>query len=156
MTMFARTLAALSAATLVASLAALVPAHAGSFTSSASSAASDSVGSVSDSFRGSSNSSSNDRHAANGHYEIQQVLAVAGQPGRVQLALKSLDRDGETLTLELPQLTLARAQLGSGDVITATPRPYGTQFAVAASNEAFFLVVQDAWLNELPSRPVTL
>lgn len=150
----ARTLAAVSALT-VAALA--LPAQAESFASSASSAASESVGSVSDSFRGSSNASSgNDRHAANGRYEIERMTAVAERPERVQLALKSLDRDGEALTLELPQQALGRTMLASGDVITATPRAYGTQFAVAANNEAFFLVLEDAWMHELPSRPVSL
>lgn len=138
-------------------LAAVLPARAESFASSASSAASQSVGSSSTSLQGSSNSSTgNDKQAVNGRYEVEQVLAVAGQPGRVRLAMKSLDREGETLVLELPAQTAEGALVGTGSVVTATPRPYGVQFARADQAEPFFLVVEDAWMNELPSRPVTL
>ena len=109
------------------------------------------------SLQGSSNSSTgNDKQAVNGRYEVEQVLAVAGQPGRVRLAMKSLDREGETLVLELPAQTAEGALVGTGSVVTATPRPYGVQFARADQAEPFFLVVEDAWMNELPSRPVTL
>lgn len=137
--------------------AAALPVHAESFASSASSAASQSMGSSSTSLEGSSNSSTgNDKQAVNGRYQVQQVLAVAGEPGRVRLAMTSLDRAGETLTLELPAQTAEGAQVGTGSVVTATPRPYGVQFALATAAQPFFLVVDDAWMNELPSRPVTL
>jgi len=145
-------IAALAAAALAA------PARADSLVSSASSAGSQSVGSVSDSFRGSSNSSSNDdRHAANGAYRVDAVVAVADRPDRVRLELRPLDRPAEDgFALELPAQALARAPLAAGSVVNARPRPYGTEFAVAGAPEPFYLVLEDRWYRELAAHRVTL
>jgi hypothetical protein len=35
-------------------------------------------------------------------------------------------------------------------------RPYGLEFADEGTREAVFLVLEDGWSRELPSRPVTL
>lgn len=124
--------------------------------SSASSAASDTVGSVSDSFQGSSNSSSeDDKHALNGDYRVQGLYAVADRPGRLRIALVPVDQPEQpAVMLELPQQVAMNAGVVEGLVITARPRPYGTEFATAEA--PFYLVVEDAWYRELVARRVTL
>lgn len=129
--------------------------------SSASSAVSDSlatsVGSASDSFRGSSQASSPGRRTAAGEFRIVAVADVAERPGRVSLALEPLPGNGDTaFTLELPQPTAQRAGLVAGQVILATPRPYGVAFSTVPLQQPFFLVLADPWHDDLPSRPVRL
>ncbi|MBC7941362.1 MAG: hypothetical protein H7Z19_16690 [Chitinophagaceae bacterium] len=164
-----RTLRTPRLALLAATLAGLVatPAWAASSTSSA---VSDSIGtssnSLSNSVERSSKSSSKD-DVAQGDYRIVQVATVAGRPGVLRLKLQPLvaaaDRadaaaaeDDGSLYLTLPQLAFDRSRLGAGQVVTASQRPYGIEFARADNREAFFLVLADDWQRELQARPVAL
>jgi len=126
--------------------------------SSASEGGSASVGSVSTSIRKSSDSSSKATGVAQGDYRIIEMAALPGQPGMLRLGLQALADDSAqgALDLILPASAVAQARLGTGQVVTATPQPYGIQFAKADTREAFFLVLEDEWYRELPSRPVVL
>lgn len=139
-------------------LAALArPAMAASSASSASSdAASTSVGSVSNSFEKSSNSSSKDKKTAQGDYRIVEVTAADQRPGTLRLKLQALAEPGEAgeLILYLPEPALVQAALAPGEVVRATERPYGLEFAKA--DKAFFLVLDNEWHQGLQTRPVTL
>jgi hypothetical protein len=135
--------------------------------SSASSAVSDSVttsvGSVSNSLgRSSDSSKGGDKTAAAGDYKVVDVVvaqrpAIDG-PDTVRLSLQPVagaSADGE-LYLYVPRATLTQAQLATGQIVTATPRPYGTEFSVAHTRQAFFLVLQDEWYRDLRTQVVTL
>jgi len=126
--------------------------------SSASSAASDSVGSVSNSVSGSLNKSSDSsttRQVAQGEYRIVAVLAVAERPGMVKLALSGVDeRQADAWFLTLPATAFNRSGLAAGQTVAATPRPYGMEFSRADSRQAFFLVLADEWMLDLPARAV--
>ncbi|HSW05020.1 hypothetical protein [Aquabacterium sp.] len=126
--------------------------------SSASEGGSASVGSVSTSIRKSSDSSSKATGIAQGDYRIIEVTVVAEQPGLQRLALQAVADDSEqgALFLYVPQPVVVQARLAAGQVVNASQRPYGIQFAKAESREAFFLVLEDDWYRELPSRPVAL
>lgn len=126
--------------------------------SSASEGGSLSVGSASTSIRRSSDSSSKATGIAEGDYRIIEVTVVAEQPGLQRLALQAVADDSEqgALFLYLPQEVVVQAQLAAGQRVNARQRPYGIQFAKADTHEAFFLVLEDAWYRELPSRPVVL
>ncbi len=155
-------------ALLCASLWALssVPAQAAS---SASSAASDSVttslGSVSNSLgRSSDSSKGGDKTAAAGDYRIVAVTAAArpdlDRADTVRLTLQAVAKTDaqadDELYLYLPRATLVQAELGAGQLITATPRAYGTEFSNTVSRQAFFLVLQDEWFRDLKTTVVTL
>lgn len=140
-------------------LGAAPPLHAASTAaSSASEGASASVGSVSTSIRKSSDGSSRATGVAQGDYRIIEVAALPEQPGQIRLALQSQADASEegALFLYLPAQAVAQAELSAGQLVTATPQPYGIQFAKTETRQAFFLVLEDAWYRELPSRPVTL
>jgi hypothetical protein len=137
--------------------------------SSASSAASDSVttlvGSVSNSFgRSSDSSKGGDKTAAAGDYKIVAVTATARPDGdladTLRLTLQAVNKTDaqadDELYLYLPRATLVQAQLAAGQLITATPRPYGTEFSNTTSRQAFFLVLQDEWYRDLKTTVVTL
>jgi hypothetical protein len=137
--------------------------------SSASSAASDSVttslGSVSNSLgRSSDSSKGGEKTAAAGDYTIVAVTAVArpdvDRVDTVRLTLHAVAKTDaqadDELYLYVPRATLVQAQLTAGQMVTATPRPYGTEFSATASREAFFLVLQDEWLRDLRTQVVTL
>lgn len=144
-----------------------VPARADS-TSSASSASSASVGSSSTSIEKSSNSSSTKDRVAQGHYTIIEMAAVAEQPDLLRLRLQALAAVpglepapgvAREFVLLLPRPAAERAQLATGQTISAAHRPYG--LALAALNTAgeaspFFLVLDDDWYRELESRPVVI
>lgn len=137
------------------------PAQADSFASSASSAASQSVGSSSTSIEKSSDSSSrNDdrKQVAGGEYEVVEMAALAERPGQLRLKLQPPGgAEGDRFYLYLPETTAVAAGLVQGQRLKALERPYGLAFARAdAAQTPFYLVVQDAWLNELPSNAVTL
>jgi hypothetical protein len=144
---FALALLANSAVCLAASSAA----------SSASESLATSVGSISGSFETSSNSSTGNK-TAQGDYRVVDVADAPQRPGVQRLALQSLDTEGAEgeLVLYLPQQTVAQAQLAAGQVVTAKPRPYGVEFALRDTQEAFYLVLQDAWYRELHTQPVVL
>ena len=143
---------------LVFGLVTVAATHAESLASSASSAGSASVGSISDSLRGSSNSSNGDRNRlADGEYRIIDVTASAENPQRVQLRMQPVasDQQGE-IVLELPRAALGSQGMAAGDVVSARQRPYGYEFARAATREPFFLVLADDWKHDLDPRPVGL
>ncbi len=136
--------------------------------SSTSSAVSDSVGAsvagVSGSLTTSSNSSST-RDVAQGDYRIVDVAAAEARPGVGAQVTLTLQRElpagqapgaHDTLFLTLPQPTFASAGLGRDQRVAATQRSYGIEFARADTKQAFFLVLEDHWLQELASRPVVL
>jgi hypothetical protein len=126
--------------------------------SSASEGASASVGSLSDSVKGSSNSSAGDKKVAEGDYQVVDVVAVADAAGTMQITLQAVAQAGEAgaLLLRVPQHTLEQAGLAAGQLVTARHRPYGVEFAKAATGTAFFLALSDGWMRELQNNPVTL
>lgn len=161
---------ALPLAAAVALCAATLPALADS-TSSAASSASTSMGSSSASLGKSSDSSSSKERVAQGDYTIVDMVAVNGQPDMLRLQLEAVAAAApapgqpaaqararsEPLFLMLPRAAAERAQLATGQTVSAQHRPYGLAFAVAnAAGHAgpFFLVLDDAWHRELESRPV--
>ncbi len=163
-----------TAAVATALALATAPAWADTLSSSALfNSFSTSVGSVSTSFNASSDASSPGRPLKVGDYRIQQMVAMADQPGRagmMRLTLRAATpatsdeaaaaEARDDYFLYLPQETVARAALAEGQVITARARPYGLELARAAAPEqaatAFFLVVADDWYRELQTRAVTL
>jgi outer membrane lipoprotein-sorting protein len=143
------------AAVIVMALAA-TSALAESSASTAASATSSAAGSLSNSLQGSSNSSSKTTTAAAGEYRIEAVTVDADRPGMVRLALQpSVPNDErQAFVLVLPQRTVTQEGLVRGGTVSARTRPYGIEFARAETRQAFFLVVADAWLQELDARPV--
>lgn len=139
-----------------------VPAHAESVASSASSAGSASVGSLSDSLQGSSRSSSGTTATAQGDYRVIDVAAAPGRPALVRLTLQAVAPQDDRLngfTLDLPAQALGERALTVGDLVRATPRPYGIEFARAngaTEREPFFLALADEWHRGLETRAVSL
>lgn len=129
-------------------------AHADSGASSASSASSQSVGSLSNSITASSHSSSPDEKKAEGEYRILDVAQAPAKPGMVRLHLAPLAAGGAAFFLDLPAVTAEKQALAVGDVVGVKQRPYGLEFARAATREAFYLVLADEWFRELESRPL--
>jgi hypothetical protein len=132
--------------------------------SSASSAASDSIttllGSVSNSLgRSSDSSKGGDKSAAAGDYRIIDVAEVSdAQVAMLRLKLQPVasDNTDDELFLLLPRAAFEQGQLRAGHIVTATPRPYGIEFAKASTREAFFLVLHDDWYQDLQTQAVTL
>lgn len=139
-------------------LALAPPTWADSFASSASSAGSASSGSVSDSLEGSSNSSSRDKDVAQGEYRVMEVAQVVERPGMLRLTMKAARDDGRNgeLLLVVPERTFAQRAVQRGEVVLASHRPYGLEFAHADTREAFFLLLRDDWQRELDPRLVAL
>jgi hypothetical protein len=143
--------------------AAVAPALAASSTSSAASdSASSATSSASNSLQGSSNSSSTQDVAA-GDYTVVEVLALAGQPDRVRLKLQAAAdggggdaSDAFSFYLLLPAPAYERSRLALGDTVVARARPYGLEFSRADTQQAFFLVLDDAWHRELAPRAVVM
>ncbi len=147
---------AASAFALAAAAPAAAESLAGSSASSASAGSSASIGSVSDSFQGSSDSSRGGRTAA-GDWRVIDVAALAERPGTARLTLQALAEGAvRTLTLDLPQHAVERGGVGIGQVVVASERPYGLEFARGDNREAFYLVLDDAWHRELRSHAVVL
>jgi hypothetical protein len=145
--------------TAALSLGAAFAAHSESFASSASSAGSASVGSSSDSIKQSSNSSSGDKKVADGDYQVLEVTALADRPGMVRLRLQQAKATGGAteagaFLLDLPQKALGTRGLATGEVVSVRNRDYGVEFARAQTREAFFLVLNDDWRNELDPHAV--
>lgn len=157
-------------ATLAALHALAAPALAASTASvSISDSVSAAVGSVSDSLRRSSDSSTGKDRVAQGDYRIVEVAAAPERPGLARLTLQPETAAEDMLFLYVPQATVAQAALAAGQRVTATHRDYGVEFSrvsgaggqagpagAAAAPLPFFLVLDDTWYRELPSRPVTL
>ena len=127
--------------------------------SSASSASSEgssaSVGSLSTSIEKSSDSSKADK-VAEGDYRIVEIAAADKQPGKMRLTLRALNAADGEFVLTLPQEAVLQGRLVAGGMVTARQHAYGVQFAAGAPREAFFLVLQDAWYEELRTKAVTL
>lgn len=145
-------------ARVAAVLFALAPAAtlAESIASSAASSASITASSASESLGASSNSSKSGGNTARaGDYRIETV-AVAEQPGKVRLVLEPLraDAQGGGFVLTLPQAALDAQRVARGDTVRVRERAYGFEFARAETDQAFFLVLADAWHRELDPRPV--
>lgn len=128
-------------------------AQADSFTSSASSLASESSGSVSASFKGSSNSSSGENKVADADYRIIDMAAVPDQSGMTRVTMQT-DDTGHRIVLDLPQAAWNKARLDKGDLVHASNRVYGYEFARGDTRKPFFLVLADNWHNDLAARPV--
>lgn len=142
-------------------LAASTPCLATSLGSSASDAGSASSGSASDSLTSSSNSSADETTVAAGDYRVINVAAVAERPGMLRVKLQATAQPGERheFWLTLPAQALAQRMLAAGDIVTASPRPYGVAFAHADGTDArepFFLVLADDWHKELNPRAIQL
>ena len=133
--------------------------------SSASSAVSDSVGASSAAVSGSlktSSNSSNTKDVAQGDYRIIDIATADARPGHLRLTLQ-LERPAgqpagahDTLHLTLPQQAFDASGLARGERVAALQRSYGIEFARSDTQAAFFLVLEDHWLQELASRPVVL
>lgn len=143
-------------AVFAAGLAASFSTHADSSTSSASSAASESSGSVSASFKGSSNSSSgDDKKVADADYRVINLAAVPDQSGMTRVTLQTDDTQ-HRIVLDLPQAAWNKAALDKGDLVRASNRVYGYEFARSDTRKPFFLVLADNWYNDLAARPVRM
>lgn len=152
--------AGLAGLVLFASAGLALPAAASSTAaSSASDSAATSVGGSSASLRTSSNSSSPGERVAEGDYRVIEVAEVPDRPGMVQatLAAVAVTPPAEaTLGLVLPRAAAERGRLAAGQFVTATHRAYGIEFTAGTPRAPFFLVLEDAWMRELPARPVSL
>jgi hypothetical protein len=152
----------LFAAAVSVALSSAGPAAADSLASAASSASiTVSVGTISGSFGRSSDSSSKTAPTANGDYKIIDLAAAPDRQGTVRLTLQALTDAGadNEFFLYLPQVVAEQARLRLGGIVTAHPRPYGTEFAQGARGEtkqAFYLVLADDWYRELPAKAVQL
>jgi len=143
---------------------------ASSTASSASSAGSASIGSVSDSLRSSSQSSAGPRQMAAGDYRVIAMADVHDRSGEVRLTLEAQRPDppgAQTAStaatdshssvrweLRMPRALAEREGLAPGQLLRATPQPYGVSFALSDQPRPFFLVLADEWQRELPARPV--
>ena len=140
---------------LVLALWALLPPPvlaASSAASSASESIGFSIGSVSGSLKQSSGSSSRATEVAAGDYELVEIAAVdEADADRMRLRLRPAPaRAGAgDLELEVPRRAADEGKLARGATVTARPRPYGVEFASAATGRAFFLVLDDEWYREL-------
>lgn len=118
------------------------------------------VGSVSNSLRQTSDSSSKRNKVEAGDYKVMEVVAEAQEkPGMARVKLQAVaaeaGKDGEFF-LYLPQQAVDTGRLAVGGIVTASERPYGVEFASAATQQAFFLVLEDAWYRELSTKAVVL
>ena len=148
--------------TAAACLAALAAGPVGA-ASSASSAASDSIGvssnGASASLRTSSNSSTK-KEVAQGDYRVIDV-AADDRPGMLRVRLQALAASGpasddNAFLLVLPQAIFDSSGVATGQVVSATQRPYGMEFARSDTRMPFFLVLTEGWMQELQSRPVVM
>ena len=133
---------------------AVLPAWADSFTSSASSAGSASSGSVSASFHESSDSSTSSSRDKKTAYRIVEIVAVADRAGFVRWTLQG-DEPAVRLWLDLPRVVVERETLAVGAIVEARPQVYGWAFARGGATDAFYLVLTDAWSDQLVARPVS-
>ena len=148
---------ALAAALAATALLPALQARAGSLGASSAAGGSSASGSSASS-EASSDSSSRRQRAAAGAYRITGVAALADRPGQVRLQLQALAADAPEPqhVLVLPQALALRHGLAAGQTVTARPQAYGTEFALGAAGPAFFLVLDDAWQQELAAQPVLL
>jgi hypothetical protein len=140
---------------------------ASSATSSASESIGASVGSSATSVGNSSDSSTGNKVAAGDYKIIDVAVAAADRPGLLRLHLQQAelasDADANAnanayrdFYLYLPAATFATADLAVGQVVSARQHAYGLAFAKPQTQQAFFLVLTDAWYQELNSKAVVL
>lgn len=107
--------------------------------------------SLSASSNGLSNSSG---MADEGDYRIVQMTPAADRPGFVHLTLQhAAQPDLAAVELFVPIAHAEQAGLQEQQIVTASKRPYGMQFANQAK-QAFAIVLNDAWQNDLVARQV--
>lgn len=122
---------------------------------SASSAGSASLRGSSDSIRASSGERENPEKVSEGEYRVAAVAEVEGRPEMVRLTMAPASGDFDPargFTLDLPRRALGEAPAMPGDLIQASRRPYGLEFARGAQREAFFLVLAEEWERDLQAR----
>jgi hypothetical protein len=141
---------------LLAGAAALPALASGSASSASSEGSSASVGSISTSFEKSSQSSSGETKTTAGDYRIIEMADAAARPDAVRLRLQATAGNAEEFFLYVPRETAAASRLATGQLVTARDRAYGTEFARGDTKQAFFLVLEDKWYQELTTRAVTL
>ena len=128
--------------------------------SSALSASSASIGSVSTSLERSSQSSSGRDRVAQGRYTVVHVAHSQERPDQAQLQLLAEHGPSANETvLWLPRETVERERLATGISIVVSHRPYGLALVrenLGGTAAPFFLILDDAWYREVPSRPVML
>ena len=148
----------LAAAALLLGPAVLPALASSTATSSASDSIAASVGSLSDSVQGSSNSSSRATGVAEGEYRLIEVAAAENRPGQVQMHLQPVGNTAADagITLRLPQQAFDASGLAPEHTVTVRQRAYGVEFANSQTQQAFFLALNDAWLQELRNNPVSL
>ncbi|GKT16602.1 hypothetical protein AVHY2522_12310 [Acidovorax sp. SUPP2522] len=128
-------------------LAAALPGHAELFTSMASSAGS----------AASSGGGGRDRRLAEGEYRVIGVEQVPGRPDATGLRLRATETGAaREFVLNLPRQAQGARPLAASDLLQARERPYGFEFARGDTREAFFLVLNDDWYEEMDSRPLAL
>lgn len=145
----------LRVACVAMALGATLQVRADPFTSSASSAGSASSGSVSGSLRGSSDSSTGVTKNADGDYRVIEVAALPDRAGIARMTLQA-DDPQQRIVLDLPQTIVDAQRLGRDGLVHAQRREYGFEFARGDTREAFYLVLADAWYEELAASPVRL
>jgi hypothetical protein len=142
------------------------------------------VGSLSDSVQGSSTSSTGDKKMAAGEYRVAEVITLAvadGTPARLELRLNRVVAEGadathaatspaataQTWVLRVPAQALASQPVQAGDHLWVHERTYGLAFARVTHtapaapqrvsvSAPFFLALNDAWLQDIQARPVSL
>jgi hypothetical protein len=106
--------------------------------------------------QGSSNSSSGKTNVAAGDYKLIEVTQAAGRPDALRMTLVRQDDSKSEVSITLPREAFAKADLQLGHTLSLRDKPYGIELANARTEQAFFLVLDDAWHRELVSKPVTL
>jgi hypothetical protein len=88
---------------------------------------------------------------------VAGIEKIAGRKDMLRLTLEPLSANEGTgsFRLDLPQRALGDRPLAAGDAVSARHRPYGIEFAHAASGDAFFLVLADDWHRDLQTRVLT-
>jgi hypothetical protein len=108
---------------------------------------------VSASFKGSSTSSSGDNKVADADYRVINLAAVPDDAGMTRVTMQT-DDTSHRIVLDLPKAAWNKAELDKGDLVRASNRVYGYEFARSDTRKPFFLVLADNWFNDLVARPV--
>jgi hypothetical protein len=95
---------------------------------------------------------------AAGNYQLIQVAELTNRPGMVQIKLARQDAGTADSEVEvaLPRVALENSLLLVGGVVTVREKAYGLELSNGSTQQAFFLVLADAWHRELGIKPVVL
>ena len=98
---------------------------------------------------------------AEGAYRVIEVAAVEARPGDLRLTLRAdasgpESSSGDEFFLYVPRAAVEQRGLAAGQVLHASTRPYGVEFALGTPRQAFFLLMDDTWYRELRTTAVTL